>query len=358
MPTGRNVEWVPDAQVTDCPICHKKFGLLLPKHHCRACGRVICGQCSDNTLFLQVCANKKSRVCDTCYEVMRGDKGATLSESFLMNRQVEVSLKADLKEKHAQAEWFRSFLLQVSMAAGGGGVVSSLSESFGAAPAPAPSPPGSAASAPAGAPIPNAPSPQAGDLPQSWTSDGDNLDGATAIAPAFNGAPVGAEAAQDCLESSVAKLSDSEIQTLITRARKCWKEVCSEIASSHKEGAELSAESQELEAEYRAAEDSVRRMKRGVESMGSELRHRAQTEAYRNQLRVTTAERLEELTGLTQRTRALEQEAPPTWTSSGSLAPFLSGPDGSSSSMVLVATQAGRCAERCPGLLRRFGTAA
>lgn len=41
--------WQPDADVSECPFCHIPFGRWLSsnrKHHCRLCGRVVCGNCS------------------------------------------------------------------------------------------------------------------------------------------------------------------------------------------------------------------------------------------------------------------------------------------------------------------------
>jgi hypothetical protein len=38
--------WVPDDQVTECPVCFNSFSTFFRKHHCRLCGKVICGPCS------------------------------------------------------------------------------------------------------------------------------------------------------------------------------------------------------------------------------------------------------------------------------------------------------------------------
>lgn len=40
------VQWVPDEQVTNCHCCNCKFGMFMWKHHCRACGQVVCDDCS------------------------------------------------------------------------------------------------------------------------------------------------------------------------------------------------------------------------------------------------------------------------------------------------------------------------
>ncbi|GMF66152.1 unnamed protein product [[Candida] boidinii] len=38
--------WQPDEDVTNCCICHSSFTFFHRKHHCRKCGRIVCGDCS------------------------------------------------------------------------------------------------------------------------------------------------------------------------------------------------------------------------------------------------------------------------------------------------------------------------
>jgi hypothetical protein len=38
--------WVPNDQRRHCVVCARAFGTFRPRHHCRACGEVICGKCS------------------------------------------------------------------------------------------------------------------------------------------------------------------------------------------------------------------------------------------------------------------------------------------------------------------------
>lgn len=44
--------WQPDADVSECPICHRQFGWLFRKHHCRKCGRVVCNDCSPHRITI------------------------------------------------------------------------------------------------------------------------------------------------------------------------------------------------------------------------------------------------------------------------------------------------------------------
>ena len=39
------VGWILFEHVTHCMICNKSFGIMLNKHHCKACGNVVCSYC-------------------------------------------------------------------------------------------------------------------------------------------------------------------------------------------------------------------------------------------------------------------------------------------------------------------------
>ncbi|XP_046583050.1 LOW QUALITY PROTEIN: FYVE, RhoGEF and PH domain-containing protein 1-like, partial [Haliotis rubra] len=60
--------WVPDARVTMCMLCLGEFTITWRRHHCRSCGRVVCGYCSDNKAPLRYLKYKPARVCDDCFE--------------------------------------------------------------------------------------------------------------------------------------------------------------------------------------------------------------------------------------------------------------------------------------------------
>ncbi len=44
--------WVKDDNVHNCTECNSSFSLLLRKHHCRACGRIFCYQCTNYQIKL------------------------------------------------------------------------------------------------------------------------------------------------------------------------------------------------------------------------------------------------------------------------------------------------------------------
>ena len=62
--------WVPDSHVTMCQDCCVPFTLTCRRHHCRACGRVLCATCTDNKAPLRYNQFQATRVCDTCYHVL------------------------------------------------------------------------------------------------------------------------------------------------------------------------------------------------------------------------------------------------------------------------------------------------
>ncbi|KDO17674.1 hypothetical protein SPRG_16912 [Saprolegnia parasitica CBS 223.65] len=61
------VPWVPDAAETTCKLCARFFSHVRRKHHCRACGHLICKQCSVfQDLALPSTGLTTIRVCATC----------------------------------------------------------------------------------------------------------------------------------------------------------------------------------------------------------------------------------------------------------------------------------------------------
>ena len=59
--------WTPDGEANICAVCSTGFTFVRRKHHCRACGKVVCGDCSQYKLVLPHLAKEAVRVCRTCY---------------------------------------------------------------------------------------------------------------------------------------------------------------------------------------------------------------------------------------------------------------------------------------------------
>ncbi|KAG5890701.1 hypothetical protein JTB14_016531 [Gonioctena quinquepunctata] len=63
--------WVPDGEAPVCMHCKKtQFTLLNRRHHCRKCGAVVCGPCSNKRFLLPNQSSKPLRVCLHCYDAL------------------------------------------------------------------------------------------------------------------------------------------------------------------------------------------------------------------------------------------------------------------------------------------------
>uniref|UniRef100_A0A669CS22 FYVE, RhoGEF and PH domain containing 6 n=1 Tax=Oreochromis niloticus TaxID=8128 RepID=A0A669CS22_ORENI len=63
--------WIPDLRATMCMICTCEFTLTWRRHHCRACGKVVCQACSANKYYLEYLKNQPARVCDHCFSKLQ-----------------------------------------------------------------------------------------------------------------------------------------------------------------------------------------------------------------------------------------------------------------------------------------------
>lgn len=105
--------WIPDLRTTMCMICTCEFTLTWRRHHCRACGKVVCQTCSSNKYYLEYLKNQLARVCDQCYvKLQQKDKGeqpevavspSGRSSAFSFSRK-QKKIPAALKEVSANTE--------------------------------------------------------------------------------------------------------------------------------------------------------------------------------------------------------------------------------------------------------------
>ncbi|CAM4735226.1 unnamed protein product [Leuciscus chuanchicus] len=103
--------WIPDHRVTMCMICTSEFTLAWRRHHCRACGKVVCQACSTNEQPLKYMKNRLARVCDLCFSALQqsnsGDEEPSNSPtkspgSFPFRKQKKIP--AALKEVSANTD--------------------------------------------------------------------------------------------------------------------------------------------------------------------------------------------------------------------------------------------------------------
>ncbi|KAI4892730.1 hypothetical protein NFI96_009609 [Prochilodus magdalenae] len=55
------------SQVAVCMNCPVRFSLAHRRHHCHACGKVVCRGCCRNKVPLKYMKNRRAKVCDKCY---------------------------------------------------------------------------------------------------------------------------------------------------------------------------------------------------------------------------------------------------------------------------------------------------
>ncbi|KAM4615616.1 FYVE, RhoGEF and PH domain-containing protein 4-like [Polymixia lowei] len=69
----RAPRWIRDNEVTVCMTCQESFNALTRRrHHCRACGCVVCWKCSDYKVALEYDGHKLNKVCKACYATLAG----------------------------------------------------------------------------------------------------------------------------------------------------------------------------------------------------------------------------------------------------------------------------------------------
>lgn len=98
-----------------CMDCRASFGVIKRKHHCRACGMVVCGKCSNQKYPLQFEDNKPSRVCRTCYQKLIQQRSASpeRNDSDPENINTNFARGKGLLEVAADAECILSGYLQL-----------------------------------------------------------------------------------------------------------------------------------------------------------------------------------------------------------------------------------------------------
>ncbi|XP_069005305.1 FYVE, RhoGEF and PH domain-containing protein 5 isoform X1 [Embiotoca jacksoni] len=67
---------VPVSQVMMCMNCTSDFSLTLRRHHCNACGKVVCRACSRHRYPLKYLKDRVAKVCDHCYAELRKRGGS------------------------------------------------------------------------------------------------------------------------------------------------------------------------------------------------------------------------------------------------------------------------------------------
>jgi len=63
--------WIPDQRVTMCQLCSNEFTLVNRRHHCRACGKVVCSSCSAYKAPIKYRQFESVKVCSSCFDALK-----------------------------------------------------------------------------------------------------------------------------------------------------------------------------------------------------------------------------------------------------------------------------------------------
>uniref|UniRef100_A0A3P9HWQ3 FYVE, RhoGEF and PH domain containing 1 n=1 Tax=Oryzias latipes TaxID=8090 RepID=A0A3P9HWQ3_ORYLA len=113
-----------EKEVTLCMKCQEPFNSITKRrHHCKACGHVVCGKCSEFRARLSYDNNRTNRVCVDCYIMLVGVLPGALSGSNQRRRSIlekQASLAAEnsvvcsflhIMEKGVGRGWQKAWLV-------------------------------------------------------------------------------------------------------------------------------------------------------------------------------------------------------------------------------------------------------
>jgi len=65
-------QWIRDEDATECTKCKAVFTAFRRKHHCRNCGGIFCGRCTQNRVtIMRLGYSVPQRVCEKCFEQLK-----------------------------------------------------------------------------------------------------------------------------------------------------------------------------------------------------------------------------------------------------------------------------------------------
>ncbi|XP_018612209.1 FYVE, RhoGEF and PH domain-containing protein 5-like isoform X2 [Scleropages formosus] len=99
---------VPVSHVMMCMNCTSDFSLTLRRHHCHACGKIVCRGCSRNKYPLKYLKDRMAKVCDHCYTELKkqgGDVAEVSPEASPRTKRVSRPLSAVFQNIHPPSLW-------------------------------------------------------------------------------------------------------------------------------------------------------------------------------------------------------------------------------------------------------------
>ena len=129
-------KWVDDNSVTKCYSCSIEFSLLNRRHHCRACGRIFCSNCSNHTILAEsnsepyyiinrdsfiynshhkhynvICINY--RTCSKCFNIFNNI--SKLSDKIIIIKNLPLNLKDINRLLYLNKEWRDATIIYLSI---------------------------------------------------------------------------------------------------------------------------------------------------------------------------------------------------------------------------------------------------
>ncbi|KAJ2953249.1 hypothetical protein O0L34_g829 [Tuta absoluta] len=80
-------QWAADYSTDRCMLCHTSiFSMIMRRHHCRRCGRLVCHVCSSHRMQVPTYpSGVKFRVCDDCYTQTMHKKSTSEQDAMMMS---------------------------------------------------------------------------------------------------------------------------------------------------------------------------------------------------------------------------------------------------------------------------------
>ncbi|XP_049846671.1 uncharacterized protein LOC126299057 isoform X1 [Schistocerca gregaria] len=94
--------WIQDGRVTKCQCCVAVFTVTFRRHHCRACGKVVCSNCSDFRAPLQYKRFQPDRVCVDCYESLLAEFQNEGRMKHCIETELRITDYEELSQKYCE----------------------------------------------------------------------------------------------------------------------------------------------------------------------------------------------------------------------------------------------------------------
>ena len=92
--------WVPDTASVGCQACDRKFSLIVRRHHCRCCGRLLCSSCSNFFVPLPYLDWQVARVCQVCDQALNKPSASNRQRTGEHRRSNSLSSLTTKEQRH------------------------------------------------------------------------------------------------------------------------------------------------------------------------------------------------------------------------------------------------------------------